>query len=105
MPLSSTEDNFAIFALSIKYSELASDVILAAKLVLIDALGCALGAVGTEPADIAENTIRSTFGEGTAATIIGYPRQATVEGALFVNGVLVRTLERCYAPSPSTAHG
>ena len=87
------EQKFAEFALSIKYEALPADVIAAAKRVLLDTLGCAFGSVGSEPANIAETTIRKTFGDGNTAIVIGYPRPATVEGALFVNGVLVRSLD------------
>src|SRR5690348_7522264 len=87
------EQKFAEFALSIKYEALPADVIVAAKRVLLDTLGCAFGSVGSEPANIAEATIRKTFGDGNTATIIGYQQPATVEGALFVNGVLVRSLD------------
>src|SRR5882762_7552991 len=87
------EQKFAEFALSIRYEALPADVITSAKRVLLDTLGCAFGSVGSEPANIAETTIRKTFGEGNTATVIGYPRSATVEGALFVNGVLVRSLD------------
>jgi 2-methylcitrate dehydratase len=87
------EQRFAEFALSIRYDALPTDVIAAAKRVLLDTLGCAFGSVGSEPANIAETTIRKTFGDGNTATVIGYPRPATVEGALFVNGVLVRSLD------------
>jgi 2-methylcitrate dehydratase len=89
----SLEQKFAEFALSIKYEALSADVIAAAKRVLLDTLGCAFGSVGSDPANIAETTIRKTFGDGDTATVIGYPRPATVEGALFVNGVLVRSLD------------
>ncbi len=68
-------------------------MIASVKKVLLDTLACAFGAVGSEAAGIAEKTIRSTFGDGDAASIIGYPRSATIEGALFVNGVLVRSLD------------
>ncbi len=87
------EQKFAEFALSIRYEMLPADVIASAKRVLLDTLGCAFGSVGSEPANIAESTIRKTFGDGNTATLIGYPRAATVEGALFVNGVLVRSLD------------
>ena len=87
------EQKFADFALSVRYEVLPADVIDSVKRVLLDTLGCAFGSVGSEPANIAETTIRKTFGDGTAATVIGYPRRATVEGALFVNGVLVRSLD------------
>jgi 2-methylcitrate dehydratase len=87
------EQKFAEFAISIRYEDLPADVIASVKRVLLDTLGCAFGSVGSEPANIAESTIRKTFGDGNTATVIGYPRPATVEGALFVNGVLVRSLD------------
>jgi len=87
------EQKFAEFALSIKYEALPADVVTSAKRDLLDTLGCAFGSVGSEPANIAETIIRKTFGDGNAATVIGYPRPATVDGALFVNGVLVRSLD------------
>jgi 2-methylcitrate dehydratase len=87
------EQKLAEFALSIKYEALPADVITLAKHVLLDTLGCAFGSVGSEPSNIAETTIRKTFGDGDTATVIGYPRSATVEGAIFVNGVLVRSLD------------
>ena len=76
------EQKFAEFALSIKYGDLPADVIASAKRVLLDTLGCALGSVGSEPANIAETTIRKTFGDGNTATVMGYPRPATVETSL-----------------------
>jgi 2-methylcitrate dehydratase len=88
-----TEQRFAEFALSIRYESLPANVVASAKRVLLDTLGCAFGSVGSEPANIAETTVRKTFGDGATATVIGYPRAATVEGALFVNGVLVRSLD------------
>ena len=87
------EQKFAEFAIFIRYEALPVDVVASAKRVLLDTLGCAFGSVGSEPANIAETTIRKTFGDGNTATVIGYPRPATVEGALFVNGVLVRSLD------------
>lgn len=75
------EQKLADFALSIKYGDLPAEVIASAKRVLLDTLACAFGAVGSEAAGIAEKTIRSTFGDGNAASIIGYSRTATIEGA------------------------
>jgi 2-methylcitrate dehydratase len=89
----SLEQKFAEFALSIKYEALPNEVVASVKRVFLDTLACAFGAVGSEPAEIGEKTIRKSFGDGDAATIIGYPRAATVEGAVFVNGVLVRSLD------------
>ena len=80
------EQKFAEFAFAIKYEALPVDVIAAAKRVLLDTLGCAFGSVGSEPANISDTTIRKT-------TVIGYPQTATVEGALFVNGVVISSLD------------
>jgi 2-methylcitrate dehydratase len=49
--------------------------------------------VGSEAATIGEATLRSTFGTGQAATLIGHARRASIEGAVFVNGVQVRSLD------------
>jgi len=89
----SLERRLADFALALRADALPPELILATKRILIDTLGCAFGAIGSEPATIAEKTIRATFGEGTAATIIGQKAPATIEGAVFVNGVLVRALD------------
>ena len=89
----SFERKLAEFALRIRYGDLPWEVIASAKRVLLDTLACAFGAVGTDAAAIAEKTIRKTFGDGETATVIGYSRAATIEGALFVNGVLVRSLD------------
>ncbi len=89
----SFEQKLAEFGLAIRYEDLPKEVTASAKRVLLDTLACAFGAVGTDAAAIAEKTIRKTFGEGETATVIGYPRAATIEGALFVNGVLVRSLD------------
>ena len=48
----------ADLALGVKLETLPGDVVSAAKRVLLDTLGCAFGAVGSEPAAIAESTIR-----------------------------------------------
>ena len=92
-PSESTEAKLAKFALAIRYDSLPAEVVSSAKRVLLDTLGCALGAVGSDAANIAEKTVRSTFGQGSVATVIGYPAPASVEAALFINGVLVRSLD------------
>ena len=93
-PSESTEAKLAKFALAIRYDSLPAEVVSSAKRVLLDTLGCALGAVGSDAANIAEKTVRRTFGQGSVATVIGYPTPAGVEAALFINGVLVRSLDQ-----------
>ena len=92
-PAASLEQKLADFALSLRYETLPPEVVSTVKRIVIDTFACALGAVGSEAATIAEGTVRGTFGAGQAATVIGAARSATVEGAVFVNGILVRTLD------------
>jgi 2-methylcitrate dehydratase len=89
----STEQKLAKFALAVRYENLPIEVVTSVKRIVLDTLGCALGAVGSDAANIAEKTVRRTFGEGKVATVIGYPQAASVEAAAFINGVLVRSLD------------
>jgi 2-methylcitrate dehydratase len=92
-PTASLEQRLADFALALRYEDLPPPVVTAIKRIVLDTLACALGAVGSEAATIAEATIRSTFGTAQIATVVGNARRATIEGAVFVNGVLVRSLD------------
>ena len=92
-PAGSLEQRLAEFALALRYEILPSEAVTTVKRIVLDTFACALGAVGSEAATIAEATIRSTFGFAQAATVIGNARSASIEGAVFVNGVLVRSLD------------
>jgi 2-methylcitrate dehydratase len=87
------EKLLAQYASSVHYEDLPSEVVQACKRLLIDALACAFGAVGSAPATIAEATFRKAFGSGGAASIIGSAQLIATEGAALVNGVLVRDLD------------
>ncbi len=89
----SLEQRLADFSLAVHYDTLPAVVVTTVKRIVLDTLACAFGAVGSEAATIAETTIRNTFGTGQVATVIGHSRGATVEGAVFVNGILVRSLD------------
>jgi 2-methylcitrate dehydratase len=56
-------------------------------------VGCAFGAIGSEPAVIAEKTWRKNYSGKGAASILGSPEPISTEGAAVVNGVLVRYLD------------
>ena len=86
------EHSLAAYALGVRYADLPREIVAATKRLLLDALGCAFGAVGAQPAKIAEATFRKAFGGATSASIIGGGMIST-EGAALVNGVLVRYLD------------
>lgn len=89
----SLEQKLAAFALALRYEDLPQEVVDAAKRVVLDSLACALAAVGSEAALIAQKTMATAFGGPRSTTVIGDSRTSTVDGAVFVNGVLVRSLD------------
>jgi 2-methylcitrate dehydratase len=68
-------------------------VVAAAKRLLIDALACGYGAIGSSAARIVEATFRQSFGGPAVASVLGSAARISTEGAALVNGVLVRDLD------------
>lgn len=87
------EARLAEFALAICYENLPPAVIASAKRVVLDALGCALAAFGTDAASVAGQAVAEAHGCGSAATVAGHAERASIEGAIFANSVLVRALD------------
>lgn len=83
----------ARFAAEISFDKLPSSTIAAVKRLVLDTLGCALGAVDSEPARIAEAVTPSLATSEHGATIIGSGRHVAASGASFVNGTQVRFLD------------
>lgn len=81
----------AQFALAVRYDALPPATIAAARRVLLDTLGCALGAVASEPARIVAACLPRTAEK--TATIIGSGARTSAENAALVNGVLARYLD------------
>ena len=82
----------AAYASSFKFDGVSDEAVDAAKVVLLDTLGCALGAIGCDAAAILEATVMDTGGL-PEATIFGSGIRTNVLNALLVNGALVRYLE------------
>ena len=83
----------ARFAAGIAFDKLPASTVAAVKRLVLDTLGCALGAVDSEPARIAEAVTPSIATTERGATIIGSGRRAAASGAAFVNGTQVRFLD------------
>jgi 2-methylcitrate dehydratase len=92
-PSAALEQRLAQFAAGVKYEDLPKEAVQACKRYLLDALACALGAVGTVPAKIAEETFRKAFPSTGSATIIGKSHSISTEGATLINGTMIRELE------------
>ena len=74
----------------IQYSELPESTVTAAKRAILDALGCAIAAIGCEPARIAARVQPKGSGD---ATVIGERGRGSLERAVLLNGILVRYLD------------
>ncbi len=79
----------AIYAYSLEFEDLSTNVVHEVKRRLLDSLGCALGAWNEEPCTIARN-VASEFTAKNGATIIGTKTQAPPDWAAFANGCCIR---------------
>jgi 2-methylcitrate dehydratase len=64
-------------------------VIARAKRVLLDTIGCALGAIGAQPVRAAQQVV-ALQGGNPQATILGLGRKASCDQAAFLNGMAIR---------------
>jgi 2-methylcitrate dehydratase len=78
----------ANYADSIRFSELDAATIERAKVHLLDSLGCALSAFREGPVSKVRELAFASG--GNAATVIGTPRRASLEWAVFANGAGIR---------------
>ncbi|SDV47174.1 MmgE/PrpD family protein [Chitinasiproducens palmae] len=89
--------SLARFALSTRYDALPPAVIRSAKLLLLDTVGCALGAIQTEPGRAVRRIVDATC-RGGVATVIGTGQKTSVMSAAWANGRLgnVLDMDECY---------
>src|SRR6186713_1620019 len=78
---------------SVRFDDLPVETIVACKRVLLDTLGCAIGALGCAPAEMMQRLVPDLAAGAPGATIIGSGRRSTTEGAALINGTLVRYLD------------
>jgi 2-methylcitrate dehydratase len=90
---SSLAKQLAVLVKSVEYDRLPRETVAACKRVLLDTLGCAIGAIGSPPVQIMHNFIPQLDAEARGATIIGSGQRTTAEGAALMNGTLVRYLD------------
>jgi len=84
-------DRLAEFALATRFEDLPGAVVVEAKRRLVDALGCAAGALG-EPAPAVARRVAARQGGGQGTALIGGGRSAP-DWAAFANGVHIRYLD------------
>lgn len=77
------------YASELSYADLSPEAILATKRIILDLIGCALGAARAEPAAIAR-ALALEVSARHPATLMVTGEKTTPDLAAFVNGVLVR---------------
>ena len=82
-------EEIARWVVALRYEDLPPDVIARAKRVLLDTIGCALGALGAEPVRMAQQVVAQQGGT-PQATILGLGRKVSCDQAAFLNGMALR---------------
>ncbi len=87
-----TTQTLAQYVTSLRHEDLSPRAVHAAKGHLLDSLGCAVGAYGSEPAVIARRVAPAWRGS-PSARLLGDGRPTTPEAAAFANSVMIRFLD------------
>jgi 2-methylcitrate dehydratase len=82
-------EDMARWVVGLAYEDLPPDVIARAKRVLLDTIGCALGAIGAQPVRMAQQVVAQQGGRAQA-TVLGLGRKVSCDQAAFLNGMALR---------------
>ena len=85
-------ERLASYANSLEYQDLPSEVVHQVKRLVIDSIGCGLGASDAVPVRAARDLALEVHGS-SPATLLGTTDTTTPDMAAFVNGVMVRYLD------------
>ncbi|GGA74507.1 2-methylcitrate dehydratase [Pseudoclavibacter endophyticus] len=85
-------DTLASFATSTSYESLPDATVRSTKRVLLDSIGCALGATTTDPGKVTIGIARQLGGPGECS-ILGTGDRVAITNAVFANGQLVNLLD------------
>jgi 2-methylcitrate dehydratase len=87
-----TTEYLSDYACGLTYEDLSPEAIHQVKRTLVDSLGCAVGAIDSEPASIARRMASRVQGN-PPARILGTSQETSTDLAAFTNTVLVRYLD------------
>jgi 2-methylcitrate dehydratase len=83
----------AEYACAVRFEDLDKDTVHAATQRLVDALGCALGAVDCEPAAIGRRLAAGQAPGNYPGAVLCHGGQVPVEAASFINTAMIRNLD------------
>ncbi len=87
-----TVERLANYAASLEYDDLPSDVVHQVKRLVVDSLGCGIGAFNSVPAK-AVRDMASGYTSTRTATLLGTDMRTTPDLAALANGLMVRYLD------------
>jgi 2-methylcitrate dehydratase len=87
-----TVERLASYADHISYDQLSPDVVHQIKRLVLDSLGCGIGAFNAKPT-VAAREVASLSTSAKPATLLGTRTKSTPELAAFANGTMVRYLD------------
>lgn len=101
-----TSNLLAEYALEVSTEDLSPDVLEQAERLVLDSIGCAVGAYTSEPSKALRQVYESRPVKESGATVIGSGHSAPVEYAALLNGAMVRYLDYndCYISGSSVCH-
>ncbi len=85
-------DYLSTYTTALTFSALPAEVVHQAKRLLIDTLGCAIGAYDSDPSKIAR-ALADVISSRQPATVLGSGQQTSLDLATFANGVMMRYLD------------
>ena len=85
-------EQMSSWTVALHYSHLPAEVTHLAKRMIIDTIGCAIGAYTSEPSKIARD-LASTVTSAQPCTVIGSGQASSPDLATFANGVMIRYLD------------
>lgn len=91
--MDSLTGQIAAYAHDASFDSFPDAIISGARQRLLDSIGCALGAVGSEPVAIARRLARGGAPDRYPGRVLGSKMQASGESATFVNTAMIRYLD------------
>jgi len=91
-PLSLAE-KLAQLTTGLRYQDLSTQSVAAIRRLVLDSLGCAVGALHAEPIRLLAGEIRPPADAADSATLIGSGRAVALESAVLMNGAMTRYLD------------
>jgi len=85
-------EDMAGWLTALRYEDLPADVMARAKRVVLDTLGCALGALDAEPVRMARAVV-ALQGGNAQSTVVGVGGKVSADQAAFLNGMALRYLD------------